>query len=96
MSDNQMNELKNLKKKVDFLKEQIHEEENDGENTHSDDEEDQDEDVEDIQPKKKNIKAQRAGVSAEVYGGWNKKGDFIPKVIPKSEETKAKLQTRLL
>jgi hypothetical protein len=39
------------------------------------------------QPKKKNTKAQRAGVSAEVYGGWNKKGDFKPKVIPKSEET---------
>jgi hypothetical protein len=34
-----------------------------------------------VQPKKKNINAQRAGVSAEVYGGWNKKGNFKPKIV---------------
>ena len=44
--------------------------------------------MEDIQPKKKNINAQRQGVSAEVYGEFNKKGDFTPKVIEKSEETR--------
>jgi cAMP-dependent protein kinase regulator len=52
--------------------------------------------VEDIQPKKKNIKQQRQGVSAEVYGEFNKKGNFVPKVIPKSEETIKKLSNRLL
>jgi cAMP-dependent protein kinase regulator len=35
-------------------------------------------------------------VSAEVYGGWNKKGDFKPKVVPKSEATKQKLHARLM
>ena len=29
-------------------------------------------------------KQQRAGVSAEVYGQWNQKGTFAPKVIPKN------------
>jgi cAMP-dependent protein kinase regulator len=59
-------------------------------------EEDSDEQVDDIQPKKKNIKQQRQGVSAEVYGEFNKKGDFVPKVIKKSEETMKKLSDRLL
>ena len=31
-----------------------------------------------------------------MYGDWNKKGDFKPKVIQKSEETKQKLHKRLL
>jgi len=35
-------------------------------------------------------------VSAEVYGAWNKKGDFKAKVIEKTKETKEKLKTRLL
>jgi cAMP-dependent protein kinase regulator len=52
--------------------------------------------MDDIQPKKKNIKAQRQGVSAEVYGEFNKKGDFVPKVIAKGEETRKKLTERLL
>lgn len=59
-------------------------------------EEDSDEQVDDIQPKKKNIKQQRQGVSAEVYGEFNKKADFVPKVITKSEATMQKLSDRLL
>lgn len=39
---------------------------------------------------------QRAGVSAEVYGEWNKKEDFKPPVVPKTEATKEKLRNRLL
>lgn len=35
-------------------------------------------------------------MSAEVYGGWNKKGNFKPKIVQKTQETKAKLQKRLL
>jgi cAMP-dependent protein kinase regulator len=38
---------------------------------------------------------QRAGISAEAYGAWNQKGDFIPKVIPKSESVRGKLKERL-
>ena len=74
--------MKNLKKKVDYLKDQMDSNgANGGDHTDSDEDEDEDEEVE--QPKKKNIKAQRAAVSAEVYGTWNKKGDFKPKVVPK-------------
>lgn len=92
VNDNELNELRNLKKKVEYLKDQI--DEHDEHSEHSDEEED--DEVHEVQPKKKNIKAQRAGVSAEVYGQWNKKGDFIPKVVPKSQETKTKLKKRLL
>ena len=30
----------------------------------------------------------RVSVSAEAYGQFNKKGEFKPRVIPKSEEAK--------
>jgi cAMP-dependent protein kinase regulator len=34
-------------------------------------------------------------VSAEVYGSWNKRHDYIPKVVKKSEEQIARIRTRL-
>ena len=40
-------------------------------------------------------KAQRASVSAEVYGSFNKKLDFIPKVIPKSSEQRERIIGRV-
>lgn len=80
-----------MRKKVEYFKDKLADG-NGGEDEHTDSEnEDDDEEVADVQPKKKNIKAQRAGVSAEVYGDWNKKGDFVPKVIKKSPETVSKL-----
>lgn len=92
LNDNELNEIRNLKKKVDYLKDQL-----DNDERHSDhSDEEEEEEVAEVQPKKKNIKAQRAGVSAEVYGQWNKKGDFKPKVVPKSQETRDKLKKRLL
>lgn len=75
--------MKNLKKKVDYLKDQLEDQEG-GQQSDESDEDEEDDIVAEVQPKKKNIKAQRAGVSAEVYGQWNKKGDFKPKVVPKS------------
>ena len=39
---------------------------------------------------------QRAGISAEVYGAWNQKAHFIPKVVPKIEDVKKRLKKRLL
>ena len=83
--------MKNLQKKVDYLKGQL----DDGYDQENSDEEEEEE-VADIQPKKKNVKAQRAGVSAEVYGDWNKKGNFKPKIVHKSAEVKEKLKNRLL
>ncbi len=55
MNDNEINDMKNLKKKVDYLRDQI-EDEDEQENSHSEDEDDEDEDVDIVQPKKKNIK----------------------------------------
>lgn len=37
----------------------------------------------------------RAAVSAEVYGDYNKKEDFKPTVIPKAEDVKKRILTRL-
>ena len=37
------------------------------------------------------VKRNRSAVSAEVYGEFNKQAAFIPKVIPKSEETKTRI-----
>ena len=63
---------------------------------HETDEEDDDDYVEalPLASINKNRKA-RTSVSAEAYGAWNKKSDFQPRVIQKSEETKAKICARL-
>lgn len=37
----------------------------------------------------------RQGISAEVYGVFNVKQDFVPKVIPKDEETKETIRALL-
>ena len=42
---------------------------------------------------KKNVA--RTSVSAEAFGSWNKKEDFQPPVVPKSEETREKIKKRL-
>ena len=41
-------------------------------------------------------KKQRTSVSAEAFGDWNKKEDFEPIIIPKSEEVKEKIKDKLL
>lgn len=38
----------------------------------------------------------RSSVSAEVYGQFNKKGNFKPRVIPKSESQIQRIKTRIL
>jgi cAMP-dependent protein kinase regulator len=45
--------------------------------------------------KKSDIKTGRKSVSAEVFGNFNKKSDFIAKVIEKSEETKSRIEKRM-
>lgn len=40
--------------------------------------------------------AKRSGVSAEVYGNFNKKEDFVARVIQKSEDQKQKIKARIL
>ena len=61
--------------------------------------EDEDEEEVDVTPtlpeKLKGPPKQRSSVSAEVYGLWNKKGIYKPKVIPKSQEQKERIRKRL-
>jgi cAMP-dependent protein kinase regulator len=85
--------MRNLKKKIEYFKELLGEDV--GSQTESSGE-DEDDEVQELQPKKKNINVQRKAVSAEVYGTYNKKENFVPPVVAKSEESKEKLQKRLL
>ena len=41
------------------------------------------------------LKNSRTSVSAEVYGQWNKKTNFVPKNIPKSDDQINRLKKRL-
>lgn len=60
----------------------------------SEDEKSSDEEQEEVAeipaPKKQTATKVRKAISAEAYGDWNKKEDFKPRVIPKTEEQKAK------
>ena len=40
-------------------------------------------------------KGPRTSVSAEAFGDWNKKSDFEPRIVKKSEDTKNKIHNRL-
>jgi cAMP-dependent protein kinase regulator len=52
--------------------------------------------VDDIDFKvKPNPERHRSAVSAEAYGTWNKKSDFKPREIPKSDEQTSRLLSRL-
>ena len=99
LTDNEVNDMRNLKKKVDFMKEKLtvvgEKPTESEESSSSSDEEEQDEMKPAVQHQTKR-KQQRAGVSAEVYGQWNQKSAFVPKVILKNEDTKNKLKKRLL
>ena len=60
--------------------------------------EEEEEKVENLEAKKKQIKGKgpRIGVSAEVYGQFNKKEDFKPRFIKKNENQIARIKSRIL
>eukprot|EP00331_Platyophrya_macrostoma_P029286 CAMPEP_0176439432 /NCGR_PEP_ID=MMETSP0127-20121128/19937_1 /TAXON_ID=938130 /ORGANISM="Platyophrya macrostoma, Strain WH" /LENGTH=377 /DNA_ID=CAMNT_0017823695 /DNA_START=52 /DNA_END=1185 /DNA_ORIENTATION=- len=70
-----------------------------GSDNHSDKSfEDEDEEYVEISKeklKKVQNRGNRSSVSAEAYGIWNKKGAYIPKVVAKTEEQKARIRQRL-
>jgi len=37
----------------------------------------------------------RKSISAEAFGLWNKKKDFVAQIIPKSDEVKEKIKVKL-
>ena len=59
---------------------------------------DENEKIEEIQPvpKKIPVKTGRNSVSAEVYGIFNKKSEFTPKIIQKTTEQIVRIQNRIL
>lgn len=102
LNDNEVNEMKNLRKKHDHLLDKLHSDPSaakaaasyDSDSDQSDDEEE--DEAYQTKLKQTHKKKQRAGVSAEAYGKWNQKGEFKPKVIVKGAETRDKLKKRLL
>lgn len=91
ISNKTIAEVKNMRKKVEHLKSMLGNQ-NPAVHTESSDE---DSGEEMVVPVKRPVK-QRAGISAEVFGANNVKEAFVPKVVPKNEETKAALSKRLL
>lgn len=59
--------------------------------------EESDQDEEEVKRKMDKMKNAngRTSVSAEVYGAFNKKTQFVPKVIPKSEEQNNRIRQKL-
>ncbi len=58
-------------------------------------EEDQVDEIEELPIPINNSKAQRSSVSAEVFGMYNKKEHFKPRVIPKKEDQKRHILEKL-
>ena len=73
ISDNELNEMKNLLKKITYYKELLGEADDEAHTTSDEDSEE----VHEIVPKKKNYKIQRRAVSSECFGDYNKKADFL-------------------
>ena len=97
----------NNESKKSSRKESIEENEDENENenksksqsvTESDNEDDEDPQLGDLTKNqiktKKNI--QRKGVSAEAYGQFNKKEDFVARMIPKSEEQIQRIKSSVI
>ena len=87
-------EMKNLRKKYEYLKSQVGGADSASETEESD--EDSEEEEKQEAPVKQRAVKQRKGISAEVFGENNRKGDFVPPVFPKSAEAKEQLKTKLL
>lgn len=93
-------EVKKYKKKYN-VKEEVDEEMRlHSEPSEHDEEEAEDQDkVEELLEQRKQKakqKGARSSVSAEVYGQFNLKKDFVPKVVPKSEEQIKRIQDKVL
>lgn len=89
-------EIKKLKKKYDST---INEDEELVASASEDEHDEEDDKIDELLEQKrvsKLGKGPRTSVSAEVYGSFNIKQAFVPKVIPKSEEQILRIQTKVL
>ena len=64
--------------------------------SHSESEDDDVDPQWDLAKKKINKKAPRTGVSAEVYGKFNKKEDFVARIIPKTKEQIQRIKSSVI
>lgn len=62
---------------------------------HNTDEDDDDDYVEDLPLPIRKDKGPRSSISAEAFGSFNKKENFKPRIIPKSEQVKQKIKMNL-
>ncbi|CBZ55097.1 putative CAMP-dependent protein kinase regulatory subunit [Neospora caninum Liverpool] len=96
-------EAEELKVEISLLREQLGKLQNAGDGspveTHESDESDEEQDdaVEDdddeaVMSRFKNLNKMRCSVSAEVYGEWNKKKNFVAPVYEKDEDQKERLE----
>lgn len=46
-------------------------------------------------PKPRAQRVQRKSISAEAFGQWNRKEDFVPPVVPKTDEQKERIRAKL-
>lgn len=97
-------ELEKLKETLAALQESVKtlesriETDNHVEYEYEDEEEDEEDDVDDSEmfiPKNYAGKGPRQSVSAEAYGEWNKKKEFVPKIEPKTDEQKNRIKSIL-
>ncbi|CAD7958849.1 unnamed protein product [Amoebophrya sp. A120] len=83
-------EADNLRLRINAVKQEIADLEN--KLALADESDDNDDDVVDELPPPPVKKGPRGSVSAEAYGQWNKKKDYKPVEIPKSDEAKARIR----
>lgn len=97
LTKKERDELVSLRKDLKRYRE-IQAKNNDTDGSFEDDDpsdEEEDVHVQEIRNKKASIRT-RIAVSAEVYGEFNKKGDFKPVVIPKTEDQIVSIKSRLI
>ena len=79
--EKEKNELHELRRRMTHIKSRVqHESQSNSE------EEEEDEFLGDLTQITKRSKGARTSVSAEAYGAWHKKEEFVPKVKAKTEE----------
>ena len=103
-SENKSKSNNNKNSRNESLEEkELNDKENDNENDNENKSESESEDDEDSQlgdlsknPIKPKKLAPRTGVSAEAYGQFNKKEDFIARIIPKTDEQIQRIKTSVI
>ena len=99
LDENEKKNENNSQSKKSSKKESLDEKENENENENKSaslSEEDDEDPQWDLAKKKTNKKEPRVGVSAEAYGKFNKKEDFVARIIPKTEEQIQRIKSSVI